>query len=296
MSKFLARAIETLMVGAMTTAIAQAQTIAQTGPLPTPSVTIPVNSPQPAPTPDPSADPDDTPTPTPYWTATPSTQPTPPRSKIEWNGGRGAEYFIAGDYLFGGNNRNEFNPYGVNGQDSFAGRAAVEYPVGKIAVMAEGTYDHWQYTTQAGFVPVIGNNGHTFVPSFYAHNTDWDGRIGIGLQHPRVFAVASYGQRQNNFGYPTLQGFGFGIEKLPDFDHKYWSFFGSYLYYPQFGSGNNLQYGFYKYQAGLDFYLNSKHVPAFLEVGYMGDYGYSKLNAPASISDNGIFAGLGFHF
>ena len=285
MSKFWARAIEALMIGAMTTAIAQAQAIDQTAALPTPSVSIPLADPYFTPTPEA--------TPTPAATIA---QSTPPRTKMEWNGGRGAEYFVAGDYLFAGNNHNEFNPFGVNGQNSFAGRAAVEYPVGKIALMAEGTYDHWQYATQAGNVPVIGNNGHTFVPSFYAHNTDWDGRLGIGLQHPRVFVVASYGQRQNNYGYPALQGFGFGVEKLPDFDHKNWSFFGSYLYYPQFGSGSYLQYGFYKYQAGLDFYLNTPRVPAFLEVGYMGDYGYNKLNAPANISDNGIFAGLGFHF
>ena len=291
MSKLVARTVEVVAIGLMTTAIAQAQLAS----IPTPSATIPLQTATASlDTPDTTDAPNvqETPTPAPAPVAT----ATPPRSKMEWNGGRGAEYFVAGDYLFSPNSSNEFNPYGINGQGSFAGRAGVEYPVGKLAVMAEGTYDHWQYPTQAGNVPVIGNRGHTYVPSFYAHDTDWDGRLGIGLQHPRVFLVASYGQRQNNYGYPALQGFGFGFEKLPDFNDRNWSWFGSYLYYPQFGSGNYLQYGFYKYQAGLDFHLNNKPVPAFLEVGYMGDYGFNKANAPANISDHGVFAGLGFHF
>lgn len=206
------------------------------------------------------------------------------------------EYVLAGDYLFSTNSKNEFNPPGNNGQNSFAGRAAVEYPIGKIAVMAEGTYDHYQYTSQAGSVPTIGNAGSTLVPSFYAHDIDWDGRVGLGLPYPRVFLVASYAERSSNYGYPNLQGYGFGIEKLPDFDQKHFSLFGSYLWYPQFGASNTLQYGFYKYQAGVEFHMPTRRVPAFVELGYMGDYGYNKQNAPTNISDHGIFTGLGVHF
>lgn len=237
------------------------------------------------------------PTPMPMPSATPSPYPTPERkNSVMWHNGRGPEYFLAGDYLFSPNSKNEFNPSGSHGSDSWAARAAVEYPIGKLAVMAEGTFDHFQYTTQAGQVPVIGAHGAVFVPSFYAHNIDWDGRVGIGMQRPRIFLVASYAQRSNNYGYPNLQGFGFGIEKLPDFNAKSVSLFGSFLWYPQMGAGATLQYGFYKYQAGLEFHTNNSHMPLFLELGYMGDYGYNKQNAPTNISDNGLFAGLGVHF
>lgn len=228
--------------------------------------------------------------------STPAPEPTPAKkSSIDWHNGRGPEYFVAGDYLFSTNSRNEFNPFGTNDRNSFAGRAAVEYPIGKLAVMAEGTYDHYQYSHEAGTVQTIGG-GQAFVPSFYAHNTDWDGRVGIGLQYPRVFLVASYGERSNNYGYPHLQGFGFGIEKLPDFNEKLISLFGSYMWYPQMGAGNSLQFGMFKYQAGVELHVKASHVPAFLEVGYMGDYAYNKKNAPTNFQDNGVFAGLGVHF
>jgi hypothetical protein len=216
--------------------------------------------------------------------ATAQTQPEASATASPSPNMRGPEYFAAGDYLWDTNSRSQFNTFGTGGHNSVAGRAAVEYPFGKIAVMAEGTYDSFQYDS-------------TTVPSFYAHNIDWDGRLGVGLRYPRIFLVASYGQRSNDYHDPNLQGYGFGIEKLPDFNEKLFSVFGSYLYYPQFGSGNALQYGFYKYQAGVEFHPHpGSHFPGFLELGYMGDQAYAKKNAPTFVSDQGLFAGVGVHF
>jgi hypothetical protein len=213
-------------------------------------------------------------------------QPTPtPKS----------QYYVSGDYLFTPNSKNQFNPYGINGSNTFSGRAGAEHAFGKLAVMAEGTYDHYQYLHETGPVATIGG-GQTVVPTFYAHNTDWDGRLGVGLQSSKLFLVASYGQRRNNYGYPNLQGVGFGIEKLPDFGDNLVSYFGSYLWYPRFGAGNTLQYGMYKYQAGLAVHPKDSRIPVYAELGYMGDYAYNKLNAPSYFNDSGVFAGLGLHF
>jgi hypothetical protein len=275
-----------LSIGMLTTGIARAQQ----------ALTLPLNSrPVPAATSPSTPPPDSTAAPMPAAT-TAATSRVIPRSQMGWRNGRGAEYFIAGDYLFDTQNKNEFDPSGINGSGSFAGRVGVEYPVGKLAVMAEGTWDQYEYTHPTGPVIVIGGNGQAVVPSFFAHSNDWDARLGVGLQHPRVFVVASYAQRLNNYGYPNLQGYGFGVEKLPDFNDKTYSFFGSYLWYPQFGSGQYLQYGLYKYQVGVEAHSKNRYNPLFVEVGYMGDYGYNKLRAPANISDHGIFAGLGLHF
>jgi hypothetical protein len=280
MSKLSDAIVALLMIGTLTTGIAQAQQI----------LTIPLGS-QPVPTVPPPA----TGMPMPEATTAATTRLIP-RSQMEWHGGRGAEYFIAGDYLFNTQNFNEFNPSGIDGSASFAGRVGAEYPVGKLAVMAEGTWDQFEYTHPNGPVTVIGGGGQVVVPSFFIHSNDWDTRLGVGLQHPRVFLVASYAQRLNNYGYPNLQGYGFGVEKLPDFNDKTVSFFGSYLWYPQFGSGQYLQYGFYKYQAGIEVHSNNRHNPLFVEAGYMGDYGYNRLRAPTNIADHGVFAGLGLHF
>jgi hypothetical protein len=266
-SKFYDFVVAMLSVGVLTTGIAQAQQILT---VPLDSRPLPTDTPLSAPTPMPEA-------------TTAATIRLIPRSQMGWHNGRGAEYFIAGDYLFDTQNKNEFNPSGAGGSGSFAGRVGVEYPVGKLAVMAEGTWDQFEYTRPTG-------------PSFFVHTNDWDARLGVGLQHPRVFLVASYAERLNNYGYPNLQGYGFGVEKLPDFNDKTVSFFGSYLWYPQFGAGRYLQYGFYKYQVGVEAHSNNPHNPLFVEVGYMGDYGYNKLRAPTNISDHGIFAGVGLHF
>lgn len=280
LSKFHECVAATLSIGVLTTTIAQAQQILT---LPLGSQPVPVATTMTTPTPMPEA-------------TTAATTRLIPRSQMAWHGGRGAEYFISGDYLFDTQNVNEFNPSGISGSGSFAGRVGASYPVGKLAVMAEGTWDQYEYTHPTGPVTVIGGNGQAIVPSFFIHSNDWDARLGVGLQQPRVFLVASYAQRLNNYGYPNLQGYGFGIEKLPDFNDKTVSFFGSYLWYPQFGAGQYLQYGFYKYQAGIEAHSNNRYNPLFVEVGYMGDYGYGRLSAPASISDHGVFAGLGLHF
>jgi hypothetical protein len=205
----------------------------------------------------------------------------------------GPQAFLAGDYMWGTFSKNEFNTLGENDKPSFAGRAAISYPFGKLNVMAEGTYDHFQYFHLTGPVQLIGG-GTAIVPTFLAHQTDWDGRAGIGLPYPRTFLVASYGQRRNNFNRPNLQGFGFGIEKLPDFDHKNASFFGSYLWYPQFAAGNFLQYGLYKYSFGIE--IHAKRIPVFLEFGVLGDYAYAKKNAPTYLSDSSVISGIGLHF
>jgi hypothetical protein len=211
---------------------------------------------------------------------------------------RAPEAFVAGDYMWGTFARNEFNLLGENDRQSFAGRAAIAYPFGKLNVMAEGTYDHFMFTHQTGRVQLVEGGPAVVVPTFFAHNTDWDGRAGIGLPYPRVFLVASYGQRRNSFGQPNLQGFGFGIEKLPDFSDKYASFFGSYLWYPQFGAGNSLRYGLYKYSFGIE--IHAPRIPVFLEFGVLGDYAYARREGaripPTYLSDSGVLAGIGLHF
>jgi hypothetical protein len=269
-------ALLALLTIALSTRIAAAQPT----PPPTPA---PVSAPTPA------AAPGETPAATPAATATPYANGSQ-RSK----NGHAFEGFLAGDYMWGTFSKNQFNTLGENDKQSFAGRAAITYGFGRIAVMAEGTYDHFQYLHQTSLVAPIGGGPSVVVPSFGIHNTDWDGRAGVGLFFPRTFLVASYGQRRNNFGLPNLQGFGVGIEKLPSFKENNASFFGSYIWYPQFGSGSFVQYGLYKYSFGLEFH--TPRIPVFLEFGVLGDYAYAKKNAPTYLSDSSVLAGIGLHF
>ncbi len=97
--------------------------------------------------------------------------------------------------------------------------------------MAEGDWRHWSYATTAGPVTTIGGTGSTIVPSFTAHEDDVDGRLGIKVADPRLYIGASYLWRQNNYGYPQINGVGFGAEKLPDLDQAI-TIYGSAYYYP----------------------------------------------------------------
>jgi len=241
--------------------------------------------PAPVPTPAPTAPP--TPVPTPVPTAAPTKAPTPTPSAAPT-----MQAFIAADALLDPVVYNEFSP-GNNGVIMPAGRAGATIPVGGLAALAEVDARSWQYPHNAGFVTTIGGGGSTFVPAFTARNLDLDGRVGIGIANPNVYLVASYDNRWNNYGYPTLQGLGGGLEKVADYGQPF-SFFGSVLYYPQVGAGTTLQYRILKYEVGVT--ANVPHTPLFIEGGYLGDHGYNKVNAPSDFTETSFFVGLGLHF
>jgi hypothetical protein len=183
-----------------------------------------------------------------------------------------------------------------------------------------------------GICPTAGEQGcvslpnglsQVFIPGFLNQESDLDVRFAFRVLQPRIYIGVGYLWNMNNTasqivkanpgvtlctvgvtpcGYPTLSGVGFGLEKLPDLDHVV-SLFGSAWYYPNI-SGNYqnfltntlvpLSYREVKYQAGLAFSFTG--TPFFLELGYLGDQGYAKANAPVGFSHGGGFVGLGLHF
>jgi hypothetical protein len=274
-------------------------------PVPTPPPATPV------PTPIPTAAPTVAPTPVP---ATPAPTPPPPRRPR-------AQAYVVGDYVFNPKAYNEFSP-GNTGKAAFAGRAGLEFPLGGLALMAEGDVTQFQYPHNAtagyvgncaapppagargdsGCVTIIGGGGQTFVPAFYARDTDIDGRVGVGITFAHLYAVGSYATVYDNYGYPRQTGFGFGLERLPDL-HRFISVFGSVLYYPTIsgnftdgttGNSYDLEYHLLKYQAGLTFAIPKS--PIFLEASYLGDKGYNQANAPSNYVHDAFSAGLGIHF
>ena len=56
-------------------------------------------------------------------------------------------------------------------------------------------------------------------------------RFAVRVLQPRIYIGVGYLWVANNYGYPNLNGVGFGGEKLPDLNH-FFSFFGSVWYYP----------------------------------------------------------------
>jgi len=282
--------------------------------------------PQVAPTPPPTPVATPTPAPTPVPTPTPSPTPAPTKNPYE--------HFVVGDYVFSPKVYNEFSPGNTGKGGSYAVRGAVEFPAFGLPWMLEGDYRSWSYPHNNNFTPaqvagvpgvsnpacgpagltgpgcvtVIGGYGQTNVPSFTARDTDFDGRFALKIADPRVYIGVGYLRREENYGYPNQNGFGFGAEKLPDLDQPI-SIYGSVWYYPSIsgdytypagapaslvGTTDKFQQRFLKYQIGGTFSLGSTGL--FLDAGYLGDTIRGKNISPSDASHAGGYAGLGIKF
>src|ERR1700680_2394593 len=131
-------------------------------------------------------------------------------------------------------------------------------------------------------------------------HTDFDGRLGLKIAEPRIYIGVGYLHREENYGYPKQNGFGFGAEKLPDLNQPL-SVYGSVWYYPS-ASGNftfpagavprsltgttdKFQQRFLKYQIGGT--LNLGNSGLFLDAGFLGDTIRGKNISPSDASHAG---------
>jgi hypothetical protein len=281
----------------------------------------PTPVPTPAPTPVPVVTPPPTPVPTPVPTPTPVAR-------------NPYEHFIAGDYIFSPKVYNEFSPGNSGTGGSYAVRGAAEFPLFGLPWMLEGDYRSWSYPhnnyftaaqaagtpgvvnpacapggpTGQGCVTVIGGYGQTNVPSFTARDTDFDGRFALKIADPRIYIGVGYLHREENYGYPKQNGFGFGAEKLPDLDQPF-SVYGSVWYYPSIsgdftfpagappalvGTTDKFQQRFLKYAIGGTFNLGSTGL--FLDAGFLGDTIRGKNLSPSDATHAGGYVGLGIKF
>jgi hypothetical protein len=275
---------------------------------------VPAPPPTPPPTPEPTPVPTLAPTPAP----TPTPTPKPTAKPVVY------EHFVVGDYIFQPKVYNEFSNGTSSGNNtgSYAVRGAVEFPLFNIPWMVEGDYRQFEYNHlnngtglpgDPGFVTVIGGYGQTDVPAFRARDTDVDGRIAVKVANPRIYIGVGYLHTEDNYGYPKLNGAGFGIEKLPDLDQVF-SIYGSAWYYPDVkgnfsfptdpftvangldGTTGTLSERFFKYQIGGTYTIGPAGAGLFIDLGYLGDTIKAKSLLPQDASHSGGFLGLGLKF
>jgi hypothetical protein len=278
----------------------------------------------PVPTPPPTAPPTAPPTPKPAPPAPPpvAAPAPPPPTPSPAPPAKVYEKFIVGDYIAKPQVYNQFSS-GSNTSTwgpSFAGRAAIEFPLLNLPFMVEGYGEQYAYTHPGGATPanpncntngLAGNPacvtpigpgvGSLWVPQFQAIDSDASARVGIKVADPRIYLAAAYLFTSTNYGYPRMSGVGFGAEKLPDLD-KPLSLFGSVYYYPQVqgnftdGSGTtyNVEDRFLQYQAGLAYSVMKNGI--FIEGGFMGNNTNNKRFLPSNGHHAGAFAGIGIHF
>jgi hypothetical protein len=245
------------------------------------------------------------------------------------------EKFVVIDGGFGGKTYNELSP--GNSTTALAIRGAVEAPVIGHTWMAAFDYTTWQYThhananlgagivsncpagdpgcvTPIGFATInVTSPTHValFVPGLSA--TDTQTHIGLSSKiskDQRYYIGAGYLFKTENYGgYPSLSGFGLGIDKLPDFDTPL-SFYGSFWQYADMqgtfggynspligassGRGFSLEYKMYTYRLGIN--ASFKNSPLFVEANIAGDRADARNNAPSDIAHGALFLGAGVHF
>jgi len=153
------------------------------------------------------------------------------------------------------------------------------------------------------------DGGYCAVQPFKDYAYQLDGRVEYKVLDPRIYIGLGYLHTANGHGYPNYNGWGFGVEKLPDFNQGSSSFtwHGSAFYYPSaygtytiqdplspnFGATFRQEFGILVYDAGAD--LNLGTSPFYLYGGFSGAYYHEIKNAPISQTYSGPYIGLGFH-
>ena len=295
-----------------------------------PSRTVVVRYLPPAPaTPAPPTPPPPTPEPTAMPSATPLPTPEPTPSATPAVRAQNFEQFVVADYIARSETYSDFAP-GKVGNASFSARAAFEFPLGNVPLEIGGDFRDFAYTHEAapythasvpkyvpcptngyrGCVSTPGKTASVYVPQLDLMDDSVSGNVGIGVAHDSYF-VASFITAFNNYpssypSIPTLHGFGFGVDRLPDLENHSSIYF-SVFDYPQVSGdyaspaglpgpavGGKIQENLLKYQVG--FTASVGDTPLFLDAGFLGDYirGYGL--APGDEEHNGAYIGLGLKF
>ena len=257
------------------------------------------------------------PTPPPTPAPPPPAPPPPPPPTPTPTAAPYYDFFVAGDYIISPKVYNEF----VNGASSdnnnngfsYRLKGAIEIPVMNLPWMVAIDYRQWNWQHNCGgaadpgcYVTTIGGLGQSAVPTFHGADYDFTGALGIRILSPRIYLAGAYMSRRNNYGYPTENGAGVGLEKLPDLDRTF-SFYGNVYYFfdvrGNYGSvagacspttspcTYDVGYNVLKYDIGVSYTFPG--FPLYFEAGFLGDRGYNLNAAPIGFSESGPYAGIG---
>jgi hypothetical protein len=270
--------------------------------------------PTPVPTPPPTPPP--TPVPTPAPTPTPTPKPTP--GYLGFAQGAYVFHRISNEFAAQATTTGSyqysaallFNPFAIE-----AGLRSDQYNTtvnGVVPALPTVCNPSLAPNPQAPGTPVTFFNtidgGQCYVPQFQARQTLGYAKVMYKIFDPHFYIGLSWLGQATNYGYPKLNGFGAGLEKLPDLNETL-SFHGSYYYYwnssaqytvndpnsPHFNTVYTQRYATQVYDVGLDF-LFSKTFPVYLYAGWDGDVMVARANAPINQTHSGPYVGLGFRF
>ncbi len=245
-----------------------------------------------------------TPPPTPAPTAAPTVAPSPTPVPTE----PPYTMFVQAAYAHD-QNYNEFVAGGYC--KALLAAAAIVFKNSPFAVKVDYRLD--SYVTSDNLTDGYGTHytkfstidgGSALTPVFMARQSSLDARLEYKIADPKIYVGLGYLKTTTNYGYPSLNAIGLGVEKLPELRNGI-SWFGSAFYYPSAsgtytiasaGSPNNgksyrQQYGITKLDIGLALALS--HFPLYIYGGYSADQYAAKSAAPIGQTHNGPYLGLG---
>ncbi|MFN2450404.1 MAG: copper amine oxidase N-terminal domain-containing protein [Candidatus Baltobacteraceae bacterium] len=240
-------------------------------------------------------------------TSAPSSSPTPSTAPTE----RPYTAFVQGAASHA-KNYNEFSA-GLY-CESFLVNGALVFANSPLALKIDYRID--SYVTSATSADAFGNHYTNFAtidggvaqtPVFLGRQSSLDARLEFQVAAPRYNIGIGYLHATNNYGYPSLNGIGGGVEKLPSLRPGI-SWYGSAFDYPSvtgtytvsepastnYRKSYRQQYAILKYDVGLA--LSLRHFPLYLYGGLSGDRYTAKANAPLGQTHDGPYIGLGLKF
>lgn len=152
-----------------------------------------------------------------------------------------------------------------------------------------------------------------YVPSFRAVDSETHFGVGTKITHDnyRLYLAAGYLWRTFNYSsMPSQNGFGLGLEKLPDFEGRFSLYGNFWAYSDMHGSTNaptsallgtlsgtplNVDYRMYTFKLGATWsFANS---PLFADLNVAGDREDGRnFNVPSSALHTALSLGIGAHF
>jgi hypothetical protein len=210
--------------------------------------------------------------------------------------------FIAVGVGAASNVTSEFVPGSSTGPTELEGWQTGESTLlGHFHVLSYSDFRSFAYEHVASNpVATIGGNGFASVPSFQVHDDEMESGGGPQIA-PHVFVGLDLFTRRVNTGYPPVHGVGYVVMLAPN-PAPVISPYAWVSYTPNAGGlyslGNGpataLTYRGTRYRAGM--LINEPGTHLYLDIGFAGEDLHDRTNAPATVRDSMLAAGLGVRF
>ncbi len=212
------------------------------------------------------------------------------------------QQFIAVGVSATSNVTSEFVPGSSTGLTELEGWQTGETTLlGHFHVLSYSDFRSFAYQ-HVGTNPVatIGGNGFASVPSFLVHDDEMESGGGPRIA-PHIFAGLDLFTRRVNTGYPPVHGVGYVVmlapNPVPVITPYAWVSYtpnAGGMYSLGNGPATALTYRGLRYRAGM--LINQPGTHLYLDISFAGEDLHDRTNAPASVRDSMLAAGLGVRF